>query len=291
MTRARHISLIVGISLLTFVVGATLAELPHRFRRSHPTPWQTLLSFENQDLGNVKPDAARIVQNAINALTGMAESQALPYEPRLFRTMSNANGEIRYVLVEERPLIMIPSESRLRVHVFDSTGNLLSHSDFSAGWRTVLTAINIRKNYFFNRDTLVAHGEYCFGGSPSQQHYVLVGNAIILGYMETNGKFDRNDYLNTNLTVGPLLSQRTADEWEAALNSNDTAQITSTLIWLGGLHWNGQAPPYDEDKSEAEKVSTLLVRDSVKKRLNELSKSNDPWIYVTAKRVFDPNGT
>lgn len=287
----KRIFLIVGVALLTFALGAKLAELGHRFHRPQPTAWQTLLSFENQDLGNLKPDEARILQNAIDVITVPKESHAWPYEPRLFRTISNANGETRFMLVEEQPLIEIPGESRLRVHIFDMSGHLLSHADFSAGWRTVLTAMNIQKNYFFNHDTLAVYGEYCFGGSPSIQRYVLVGNSIILAYLETNGKLDRNDYLNTNLTVGPLLPQRTADDWEAALNSADVAEVTSALIWLGGLHWNGQAPPYDEDKLEAQKVSTLLARHSVQKRLNDLIKSNNPWVYATAKRVLGPNGT
>jgi len=283
----KRISLIAGVSLLMFVIGVTIAEIRHRFHPKQQTPWQTLLSFENQDLGNLKPDAVRVLQNAIEAFTGPPQSEWLRYEPRLFRTMSNANGETRYVLVEERPLIEIPGEARLRVHVFDDNGHLLSQSDFSAGWRTVLTAMNIRKNYFFNRDTLVVYGQYCFGGSPSTEHYALVGNSMILAYMETNGKFDRNDYLDTNLTVGPVLSQRTADDWEAALNSNDMAQVTSALIWLGGAHWNGQAPPYDEDKPEAQKVSTLLARESVKKRINDLTKSETAWVNIAAKSVLD----
>jgi hypothetical protein len=291
MRRARQISVIVGISLLTFVLGAALAEFRHGgFHRNRPTAWQTLLSFENQDLRNLKPDAARTIQNAIDTLTGLSDSKAIPYEPRLLRTMSNASGETLYILVEERPLVLIPSESRIRVHLFDTAGRLLSRTDFSAGWRTILTTMSIQRNYFFKRDTLVVYGEYIFGGSPSQQHYVLVGSSLILSYLETDGKFDRNDYQNTNLTIGPLLSQRTVNDWETALNSKDTAEVTSALIWLGGSHWNGQAPPYDEDKREAEKVSTLLSRDSVKKRLTDLANSEVRWVQITAKRVLDPNG-
>jgi hypothetical protein len=290
MKRTTQLSLIVGLSVVTFVLGVALAQFRDRFHRNQPTAWQTLLSFENQDLGNLKPEGTRVLKNAIDALTGVPEPKSLPYEPRLFRTMSNATGETRYILVEERPMVSIPSESRLRVHVFDTAGQLLTAADFSAGWRTVLTAMNIRKNYFFNRDSLVVHGEYCFGGSPSSQHYVLVGSSVQLAYLETNGEFDRNDYQNSNLTIGPLLSQRTAEDWETALNSNDTAEVTSALIWLGGLHWNGQAPPYDEDRLEAEKVSRLFARAGVKKRLNDLVKSQDPWVSIPAKRVLDPNG-
>jgi len=290
MSRARQISLLVGTSILTFVLGAALVEYRHGgFQRSRPTPWQTLLSFENQDLGSLKPDAARTIQNAIDALTGSSDSTAFPYEPRLLRTMSNANGEAFYILVEEQPLVIIPSESRVRVCLFDTAGRLLSRTDFSAGWRTILTTMSIENNHFFNRETLVVYGEYVFGGSPSKQHYVLVGNSLILAYSEINGKFERNNYQNANMTVGPLLSQRTVDDWESALNSRDNAEVTSALIWIGS-HWKGEAAPYDKDKPEAEKVSTLLARESVKKRLNDLANSEVPWVQITAKSVLDPDG-
>jgi hypothetical protein len=60
-----------------------------------------------------------------------------------------------------------------------------------------------------------------------------------------------------------------------------------------GFHRNrptGQAPPCDEGKRDAEKVSTLLSRDSVKKRLNDLANSEVPWVQITAKRALDPDG-
>jgi hypothetical protein len=290
MRRARQISLIIGTSLLTFFLAAAFVKLKHRgFHRNHPTPWETLLSFENQDLGNLRPDAARRLQNAIDTMTGPVPPNSWPYEPRLFRTIGTTKNETRYILVEEQPLISIPGESRLRVHVFDTYGQLLSGAEFSAGYRTILTGMSIRKISTFEHDALIVHGEYCLGGHPSHQYYVLVGTQLILAYLEMDRRFDQNDYLNTHMTVGPKMPQRSADEWEAALNSNDTAEVTSALIWLGGRHWKDQAPPYDEDKIEAEKVSTLLVRDSVKKRLNDLAQSNDFWVQVAAKRVVDPN--
>jgi hypothetical protein len=281
--------LIASTIVLLLAIGISLAALRYRHQRQL-TAWQTLLSFENQDLSYLKPDANPLLKGAIENLTGTSDPKVIPYEPRLFRTMVNAAGETRYVLVEERPLVMIPSESRLRIHVFDTNGHSLSQSDFSAGWRTVLTVMHIRKNFFFNRDTLVVYGQYCLGGSPSTQHYVLVGNSIILAYLETNGEFHRNDYTDANSRIGPLF-ERSTDEWEAALNSNDIAQVTSALIWLGGAHWNGEAPPYDQDKHDAQKVSTLLARDSVKKRIDDLTKSNYSWVSIAARSVFGANGT
>jgi hypothetical protein len=286
MKRSNRVLLMTSLSLLTFVFGVAVVKFQPHFHKPQPTAWQTLLLFENQDLANLRPESALRIEKAIETLTAL---QASMYEPRLFRTIENESGETRYVLVEEQPLLSIPGDSRLRIHIFDQAGHLLSQTDFSAGWRTFLRAMTIRKYDYLNHDVLEVYGAYCFGGSSSTQYYVLVGNSIVLAYLEEEGKFQRNDYSSTNLTVGPVLSQRTADEWEAALNSTDTPEVTAALMWLGGIHWDGQPAPYDEDKPEAEKVSQLLARASIRKRLNELSKSSDWWIVLATKHVLDPN--
>lgn len=283
------IALLAAVSLMTFGAGVGLSKIRHQARQSPPTPWETLLTFEDKDIANLNDDAARTLKQAIDSLTGPTGSEAFPFEPKLFRKMANAKGERHYVLVEQRQLFMIPGESRLRIHVFNSDGTLLSGRNFSAGWRTVLTGITVRTNHVLNRELLVVNGEYCLGGSPSSQYYTLVDDKIMLTYLETVGGFDPNVYVTSHETIGTLTPQRSVDEWEAALNSDDMAEVTSTLIWLGGVHWDGQPSPYDEDKPEAEKVSTLLARDSVKKRLNELRNSNDRWVWVTANHVIDRN--
>ena len=51
--------------------------------------------------------------------------------------MSNNEGEKRYVLVELAPMAIIPGNSSLRVHVFDTAGLLLNVQEFNAGYRIV----------------------------------------------------------------------------------------------------------------------------------------------------------
>ena len=88
---------------------------------------------------------------------------------------------------------------------------------------------------------------------------MVVGNRISLAYLEEDGQFERNNYQDSNMTIGPSIRGRSADDWEKALRSTDTAEVMSALIWLGGLHWSGQPAPYDEDKSESEEVSSLRL--------------------------------
>lgn len=88
------------------------------------------------------------------------------------------------------------------------------------------------------------------------------------------------------MTIGPTMPARSADDWQNALQSDDTAEVLSALIWLGGLHWDGQAPPYDEDKAEAEKVSALCSRDGVRQKLMELSHSTNLWVQMAAQATL-----
>lgn len=281
-------------SLFTFALGVSAARVGSAFLRHQrePSPWQVLLSFENQHLESLSEQNDRAVRGAIEALTGRSNQNVYPiFVPRLFRTISNTKGETRYVLVEEAPLVEIPGESRLRVHIFDTTGYLLSGEEFSAGWRLALTDVNIDKIYItgVKQDALVADGEGCFGGHPSHQYYVVVGNRITLIYFEEDGLMERNDYQDWNLTIGPLIWERSADDWQKALQSDDPAEVMSALIWFGGFHWDGQASPYDEDKPEAEKVAALRSREDVLQRIMELTHSPNQWVQTAAEAALKNN--
>src|ERR1044072_5439155 len=244
--------------LITFGLGMAVRPLGPAATRyfSEPSPWQVLLSFENQDLEGLDEQSTRVVQRAINMATGQpAPSELRQFEPRLFRKVSNSSGEPRYMLVEEQPMSMIPGAATIRVHIFDTAGKVLSSSEFDTGNRMGINSIQIRKrDYWLNSDVLVIDLEYCFGGSPSHQFYTVVGNELRLVYMGDGFQIDSNNYQDPRMTIGPRLNLST-DEWEADLQSHDDARVLSALVWLRGGHWNGEEAPYDKDRSDAEKVT------------------------------------
>ncbi|HXQ70752.1 MAG TPA: hypothetical protein VN844_09705 [Pyrinomonadaceae bacterium] len=277
------------VGILTFLMGVGLP----RFRSGavpqprQLTPWEVLLSFENQDLEGLSKESRAKVTVAANAVTGQQEvADSHFFIPALFRTISNTAGEKQYILVEDGALTNIPDQSRMRVHLFDANGRILSSDNFGAGWRTVLTGFRVRKVSVLNSEALVVDTDYCFGGSPGQQYYAVVGNRLMLVYLEQDGRFEANGYSHRNQTIGPLLN-RSADDWEKALGSVHEAEVLSALLWLGGDHWNGQPPPYNEDEAEAKKVSSLRSRDAVRKRLLALSESDNWWIKPAATSALE----
>jgi hypothetical protein len=277
---------IVLVGLATFFVGVFLTRALLQ-RHREPSAWQVLLSFENQDLGGLDAKSSEVLQKAVIAVTGhSSENQHHNnFLPRIFRTIANTSGEKRYILVEEAPLMMIPGNSWLRVHVFDTGGRLLNEQEFNAGLRISLNSIQVSRIPVIGLEGLVVHGEYVFVGHSVRQYYVLSGNQIALVYLEVGAMLDRNNYQNPHMTIGPEI-QRSVDEWEKALHSADNAEVLTALLWLGGHHWEGESAPYDEDKGEAEKVSVLLSREQVRKRLFELSQSENLWIKTASQSII-----
>jgi len=287
--RTKKLAVFFLASLITFGLGVAVRRVgPAAVRYvSQPSAWQVLLSFENQDLGGLDQQSLRVVQHAIDVTTGqLAPSQNLPFEPKLFRKVSNSSGEQRYILVEELPMRSIPGAASIRVHIFDTAGKVLSSTEFDTGNRLDINSIQIRKrNYWLDSEVLVIDLEYCFGDSPSHQFYTVVGNELRLVYLGDGFQVHRNDYQEPMLTIGPRLTL-SADEWEADLQSHDDARVLSALTWLRGQHWNGEEPPYDKDRTDAEKVTDLLGRESVRRRLADLTNSTNYLVKATAEAIL-----
>ena len=289
-TITRRVAIFLLISSVTFLAGVAVTRLASRLlaEQHQPSPWQVLLSFENQDLQGLNDVSRSKVRDAVMAVTNQQDSDFIdPFRPALFRSISNTNGEKRYLLVEEAPLMDIPGESRLRVHIFNTCGRLLSKDEFGAGWRTSLRGFLVRQLESLDHDTFIVDGEYVFGGHPSHQFYQVIDDRLTLVYLEADGQFDRNSYSTSHSTIGPQLI-RSPDEWEKALNSSDKAEVLSALMWLSGYHRNGETVGSDEDKAEMEKTLTLRSRASVQRKLKELSQLDEQanfkkyWIRTAA---------
>lgn len=275
------------IGLITFGLGVTLHRVRHPATRCsfELSAWKVLLSFENQDLEGLDEQSTRIVKSAIEMATAPIDTTTPHrFEPRIFRKISNTKGELRYILVQESPLLMIPGSQSIRVHIFDATGKVLNSTQFDTGNRMAIRSIHLRKNYLLNSEALTIDTEYWIGGNHSHQYYVVVGDELRLVYVGDGFRVDINNYQNPDMTIGPRLNH-SADEWESDLQSTDDARVLSALTWLAGYHWDGQESPYDEDRSDGEKVRDLCARESVRRRLADLKNSTNFVIKQTAETV------
>ena len=153
------IAILTAVTTLLFGILITRSVNIFLKYRQQTSPWQVLLRFENQDLAGLDEQSSRVVGTAIQHLTGKVdENEWFSFEPSIFRTITNTSGEKRYILVEEQPMRIIPGETRLRVHIFDTAGHLLDAEEFSAGYRISLSSLYVRHVYMLDGEALVASG-------------------------------------------------------------------------------------------------------------------------------------
>ena len=158
-------------------------------------------------------------------------------------------------------MVFTPGEATLRVCIFDKSGHLLNQQEFSTGMRAAISGIKIREIGQLSPQTLIVQGEYFLTGTAFEQYYALSGNQIVMIYYRSGIAFRPITYSK----IGPMI-ERSADEWEEALESSDTVEVLSALMWLSGSHAD-------------------IYAASVQKRLAELSASDNFWIKSAASSI------
>lgn len=296
------------VAILTFIIGVSLALFgrprpnapgvlgnpvsPRSQERSSANiaAWRVLLSLENQDLGELDEESKRELKKAIVALVGPRDDW--PLIPRLVSRISNAEGQTSYALIEESPLLTIPGDSGIRVHLFSLEGKLLGSSAFQSGWRITLTGMKVKYLPELGREVLEVSSRPAIGGRDvARQYYALIGEEMLLVRLEdSDGRLIRNYYDTPHATIGPTLTGRPADEWERALESNDVAEVLATLTWLGGTHLNPRNPLLvyaHEEMSEARLADEVRALEGVKAALGKLAQSENEWVRSAARLAVD----
>lgn len=297
-------------AVLTFFVGVTLtptaarpasgrapdavpvkaegvSDVGRAMQCAEPSAWCVIISFEGQDLGRLDRQSSAELQRAIDSLGGGGDSFGFRLIPRLISQLSNARGEWRYVLVEESPLLSVPGESRLRIHVFDAQGRTLGASDFAAGWRIHLTGVKRTHVPELDRDILEVGSQASINGRDvARQFYALVGEEVVPVRLEdSKGTPVGNIYSAPNFTIGPRPAERTGEEWERVLESDDPAALLSALMWVGGEHMDVKKPlPWDgvEEMKEARLAEAVRARPGVRELLRRLADSDNRWVREAA---------
>jgi hypothetical protein len=300
-------------AVLTFAVGVTLtflvtsrprerapdagqppvkAEVVTRPEPARPcaetAAWCVLISFEGRDLGRLDRESYVELRRAIETLTVKREPLGEYFIPRLISRLSNERGQVHYVLVEELPLMSIPGDARLRVHVFDAQGKRLSNSEFTCGWRIEVTGVKRTRVPELDRNILeVGSGPVINGRDVARQYYALAGDAVVLVRLEdSKGRPVKNIFDVPGHAIGPAPAGRTAAEWERALNSDDPAEALSALMWVGGRRPDVKRPlPWAgvEELKEARFANAVRARPSVQELLRRLGDSDNRWVREAAE--------
>jgi len=254
--------------------------------------WQTLLLFENQNLSKLAKPEREKIQRTIDALVGKRENQ-LRF-PWFLKKISEAKGLTRYALIEESPLITIPGNSGMSVHIFGPNGALIRSFAFETGWRIAVTDIRVAHLRQIDRDVIEVRSEPVINGRDvAKQFYALVNDDVLLIRLEDKaGHLVRNAYGAPNHTFGFAITGRSANDWEQTLVSDDPAEVLATLTWLSGTHLDPKeplpVPPTGwpeishEELAEARTAGEVRSRESVQRRLKTLLASENLWVRQAA---------
>ena len=301
----QRLTLRLFVVLLTFAIGVSLTALwafrPYYIeRRNHQeqasakvSAWLVLHSFLNQDLTKLDAKSRVAMQEAVKVLLGKRSDFSSEHlVPRLISEITNSKGEKCYVFIEEFPLVEIPGSSGLHVHEFNLAGQFLRSANFSVGYRMDLTETKIMNIPELDREVITVRSQpvFNFAKQYEKQYYALIGDDVLLVRFEDgNGRMIRNDYDPTHFTIGHTIIGRPAEAWEQALNSQDTAEVLSTLTWLSGRHrkpGSSQLGPTDEELSESILVNNVRLNSGVKLRLESLTHAENAWVREAANSAL-----
>ena len=102
----------------------------------------------------------------------------------------------------------------------------------------------------------------------------------------------RNRYYVNHFACGPTLPKQTQVEWEADVLSGDRLRVLRALVWLGGVHWEGQPPDKSEIQHEQadqiELVRGVRANQKIADELRVLATSEDRWIREAAALAVAP---
>jgi hypothetical protein len=198
----------------------------------------------------------------------------------------------RFLLFAGHGLIMIPGASAGRMVVFDADGSIVRDEVFAAGWRLDIQYATVEAHE--GRTVIaVAYDPATHGRALGRQIYgVLATGEPVLLRLEWGDKPGVNGYAAPNHTIGPWFPARNEAEWEAALSSSDRLEVLRTLLVLGGRHCGADDTDggnvYHEPADDARLIARVRARPGVRRAIEELARSSDPWIADAARSAMSP---
>jgi len=268
------------LGFLVSVAGA-VGFVAYRKATEEHRVWRALLALEGGDLHS---------QSAGRALFDRAVARLPRPDPRVqgpspWRVV-RLGGHV--LLIEADILVAVPDTFDLVVHAFGEEGNHLSSASFSGGWRIVVNGAQAAgvaelRAPLLRLDSFPESN----GRDVARQYYAVVRDRLVLVRLEdSEGRALENHYAAPNHTIGPRPPERTSQEWEEALESNDPVSILEVLVWLGGGHAPAFTDPdpriHRESRAEADLVHAVRTSLPVRARVAELESSPNAWVRDAA---------
>jgi hypothetical protein len=197
----------------------------------------------------------------------------------------NGDGQTRYVVLLCEPEMVIPGGSSACIQLFDATAKRINSWSFQTGWRGTPDSASIEFSSDLASHIIVLHMARFINGRNIAKEYFSMGKDRLQFVRLENDKGEavQNDYLNFEIGVVP--DAATADQWADMLESKDTADVLSALMFLGGRHIvepRRDFLPLTKESKYAELFEQLVGTPRIRELIERLTNSNNEWVKQAA---------
>jgi hypothetical protein len=239
--RRRRAWLTFKLSTLFLIVTVVAVVLAYP-RIQHQLRFQKLKSYVGKDLRTLPEMERTALDQIIKRLLHSSKSDSdafiiLRYENWFVWELPTNKGT-RFVIFQGQPIFMIPGTSNANIALLGPSGRLIAQSEFSTGWRIDISDAKLLPNRIRGESVIQVDSHPVInGGDVARQFYGVVGDRVVLLRLEdSNAECIPNYYAAPNHTIGPDAPPRTEDEWLRCLEDSKSAEILSSLVWVGGQH-------------------------------------------------------
>lgn len=249
---------------------------------------------QGKDLRKLDENKVKELRRAITKLVPKRIYRGyFDFSPWYFWEFKKTEGQRHYLLFEADNTGPHPGFTRIRLTLLDKRGRLNSETTFHTGWRCYLQDVKLVPATKTSFSMIALETDSWLGPDSSKQYYAWIEDRFDLVRLEkSNGSATRNNYYVKHFRCGPPLPKQTESAWETDLVSGDRLKLLRGLLWLGGRHWDlragDQPDKQHEEFDDIRLVRNVRARKKVIARLNELTKSEDPWLREAAELALNP---
>jgi hypothetical protein len=202
--------------------------------------------------------------------------------PWFFWLMKTGDGIHGLVLLEQAPFVDIPGGTSLTIRVFDLQGTHRTSTEFWMGPRTMPSEACKRFDLDLNADVIEIESDSNFprGGMERICVGIVEDRPVLLRVEDDAGRYCSPHGRHDN-RAGPPVPERTVEEWQRVLQSDNPLLVLEAVLWLDGRDVWEPGPNEGQRKTVKQHPATQRI-------LSQLAESPHPWIKETALQVLKP---
>jgi hypothetical protein len=215
------------------------------------------------------------------------DGACFPYVQGTVWQTKDSRGRTSFALFQAWESHSSDEGSSAALHLFDQSGERVSSTSFPTGSRLKIQRARLSSEPLADGEVIELTTGKTPPPRPVRTFYGFHNSRLIfLRAEDSNGDAIQNTYSPRFHQIGPKVVKRTLEEWDDTLRSGHMMELLEALMWLGGKHrsphpWKCESQSYEELEI-AEQVDRLQKSTTVRKRVIELTRSENRWVREAA---------